>query len=61
VGELDGAACGARGITGVIEFDEMYTESRRPAPQVSEASPAHWELQSEGGAGIEPVEKLFPQ
>jgi hypothetical protein len=64
MGELDGAASGARGVTGVIGvtgFDEMYTESRRPAPQISEASPAHWELQPEGGAIIEPVEKLFPQ
>ena len=63
MGELDGVACGARGVTGVTGFDEdeMYTESRRPAPQISEASPAHWELQPEGGAIIEPVEKLFPQ
>jgi hypothetical protein len=60
---LDGAACGARGVTGVTRFDEdeMYTESRRPAPQISEASPAQWEQQSEGVASIEPVEKLFPQ
>jgi hypothetical protein len=39
----------------------VYTESRRPAPQSSNAFPLHVKLQSVAGAGIEPALKELPQ